>query len=76
LSISYAASNFDLSAEYVQRTDLIYNGNYHRFTFAGNFLITPNIILVAAIGKNFNQVNNILAVFGAKFGLSKEKVKL
>lgn len=76
LSLSYATSKFDISAEWVQRYDLIYKENYHRFTFAGNFLISPNIVLVASIGKNFSQVNNILAVFGAKFGISREKVKL
>ncbi|MBN9382031.1 MAG: hypothetical protein J0H74_14785 [Chitinophagaceae bacterium] len=75
LSLSYTATRLDFSAEFVERHDLSYDGSYHRFTFAGNFLINSNIVLVASIGKNFDKVNNILTVLGAKFGLSKEKVK-
>lgn len=76
LSASFAQKSFDIAAEFVQRNDLIYNANYHRFTFTGNIRVTSNIILVAAIGKNFDKVQNILTVFGVKFGLSKEQVGL
>lgn len=74
LNVSYSTKKFDVAAEFVERRDVEYQQNYHRFTFTGNFVITDNIILVAALGKNFNKVNNIISVFGVKLGLSKEKV--
>jgi len=76
LSLSYQEKNFDLALEYVNRRDIPNKSNYHRLALVANYQVMPGIVAVASVGKDFNKVNNVLAVFGIKFGLSKEKASL
>jgi len=76
VSLSYVGRKIDLSAEYVSRKDYQANKRYGRVAVVLNYLLSENIILVASTGKNFSNVNDIIAVFGVKFGVSTQKAKL
>jgi hypothetical protein len=78
LSLSYQDKdkNFELQVEYVNRRDLSLESNFDRFALVANYQIIPGIVAVASIGKDFDKVNNIFALFGLKFGISKEVAKL
>ncbi|MCW3466920.1 hypothetical protein [Chitinophaga nivalis] len=76
LSANYQRNRFDLSVEYVNRRDLELTNNYDRLAFAANFMINENFFAVAAFGKNFDKMNNIIALLGVKFAISKERVTL
>jgi hypothetical protein len=76
LSLSYQEKNFDLALEYVNRRDIPNKADYHRLALVANYQVMEGIVAVASVGKDFNKVNNVLAVFGIKFGLSKEKASL
>ncbi|WP_212003372.1 hypothetical protein [Chitinophaga sp. HK235] len=76
MSVNYQKGRFDLSAEYVNRHDLKNAINYDRLAFIANFMISDSFYAVAAFGKNFDKKDNILAVFGVKFALSRERLKL
>lgn len=76
LSANYQKGRFDLSAEYVNRHDLKNGQHYDRLAFVTNFMISDSFYAVAAFGKNFDRMDNILAILGIKFALSKEIVSL
>jgi len=76
LSLAYQEKNFDISFEFVNRRDIHAKSDYHRLALVANYQVTDGIIIVASAGKDFSAVNNVLAVFGVKFGLSKEKATL
>ncbi|MBS1563331.1 MAG: hypothetical protein JST39_03030 [Bacteroidetes bacterium] len=76
LSLSYQEKNFDLAFEYVNRRDIANKADYHRLALVANYQVMSGIVAVASVGKDFDKVNNVLAVFGIKFGLSKEKASL
>lgn len=76
LAASYQQDNFDLQFEYVKRNDVINHQSYHRLALVGNYMIAKNLVIVGSIGKNFSNEDNILAIFGAKFGLSRQKLTL
>ena len=76
LSLSYQEKNFDLALEYVNRRDIPNKTDYHRLALVANYQVMAGIVAVASVGKDFDKVNNVLAVFGIKFGLSKEKASL
>jgi len=76
VSLSFQKSKFDIAFEYVKRHDFSIKINNDRLAFVVNYIINDNVIIVGSLGKNFDKVNNILAVFGVKFGLSTEKIKL
>ena len=76
LSLSYQQKNFDLAFEFIDRRDIPTHTDYHRLALVANYQVADGIVAVASVGKDFNKVNNVLAVFGIKFGLSKEKASL
>ncbi|HVI44726.1 MAG TPA: hypothetical protein VM802_07645 [Chitinophaga sp.] len=76
VSVNYQKGRFDLSAEYVNRHQLQKAVNYDRLAFVANFMISESFYAVAAFGKNFDKKDNIMAIFGVKFALSKERVTL
>lgn len=75
-SLNIQKANFDLSFEYVRRHDISGKAGYDRVAFVTNYVINENIVLVASLGKNFSKVDNIVTVFGIKFGLSRQAQKL
>lgn len=76
LALNYDLRRLSLSAEYVYRKDFSVNTNYARFSFVGNYALLENIVLVASVGKNFSNVEDIITVVGVKLALSRSKLQL
>jgi hypothetical protein len=76
ISMSYEKQKFDIALEYVNRRDLSLKQSFDRFALVGNYVINDNFTLVASLGKNFAKVDNIITVFGIKFGLGNQKATL
>jgi len=76
LSLSYQKTKFDISLEYINRSDLSINSSSDRFAIIANYALSENIIIVGSFGKNFENVGNILSVIGVKLGFSNEKIKI
>lgn len=76
IAMSYEKKNFDISVEYVNRRDLSLKESFDRFALVGNYVINDNFTLVASLGKNFAKVDNIITVFGIKFGLGNQKATI
>lgn len=74
LSLNYETKKLTLSGEILSRKDFSINKNYTRYAFVGNYALTENIVLVASIGKNFSDTENMITSFGIRFGLSRTKV--
>lgn len=75
ISLNFQNDKFDFATEYVRRRDISLKKSYDRFTLVCNYALNENIILVASVGKNFATVDNIITVFGMKFGVSREREK-
>lgn len=74
--LNYDISKFTISLEYVHRMNLtseIFN-DYRLAAIAG-YKLTDNLYITSTLGKNFSDVNNIIALAGINFGFSKKKVK-
>jgi hypothetical protein len=74
--LNYDISKFTVSVEYVQRinfTTELYDD--YRVAAIGGYKLTENLFITSSIGKNFGDVNNIIALAGINFGYSKSKVK-
>lgn len=76
LSLNYELRKLSLAAEYVYRKDFSVNTNYARFAFVGNYALLENIVLVASVGKNFSNVEDIITVVGVKLALSRSRLQL
>jgi hypothetical protein len=76
ISMSYEKNKIDISLEYVNRRDLSLKESFDRFALVGNYVINDNFTLVASLGKNFTKVDNIITVFGIKFGLGNQKASI
>ncbi len=66
---------FTVSLEYIQRLNLtedIYDD--YRLAIVGNYKISDSLYLTTTFGKNFTDVDNIIALAGINFGLSKRKI--
>ncbi|HEY0066927.1 MAG TPA: hypothetical protein VGB46_06185 [Flavisolibacter sp.] len=74
LSLHYEKGPLNISAEYVKRRDISQKQNADRTTFIATYQLTPNMAIVGSFGKNFAQVDNIIAIFGLNIGLSKGTV--
>ena len=74
--LNYDINNFCVSLEYIQR--LNFTGNEFsdfRFAVIGSYKISDNFFLTSSFGKNFSDMNNIIALAGINFGYSKSKIK-
>lgn len=76
VALNYQKEKFNLSMEFVSRSDFSVKKNYDRFAFVANYVLSENVIIVASIGKNFRTIDNIVSAFGVKFGVSRSKVSL
>lgn len=73
---NYDISKFCLSLEYLQRLDLSkINGRDNRIAVVGSYAFSENMYLTTTLGKNFSQVNNIIALAGINFGVSNTKIR-
>lgn len=76
INLSYQNEDFDIQAEYVNRRDFSERANYDRLAIVVNYQVIPGIVAVASLGKDFKRVNNVFALLGVKFGISREVAKL
>lgn len=73
---NYDISKFTVSLEYIQRFNTTFNRNDDfRIATIGSYKLSDNVFITATFGKNFNEVNNIIALAGVNFGFSKKKVR-
>jgi hypothetical protein len=73
---NYDISKFTVSLEYIQRlntTTEVYDD--YRIAVIGSYKLSDNVFVTSTFGKNFDDVNNIIALAGLNFGFSKKKVK-
>lgn len=75
-SLNYENNKLNLSGELLNRKDFSINKNYLRYAFTGSYALTENIVLVASLGKNFGDSENMVTSFGIRLGLSRTKVSL
>lgn len=74
--VNYDISKFCISFEYLQRFNLTKsNGSDNRIAAVGSYSFSDNINITATFGKNFTEINNIIAIAGINFGISKSKIK-
>ena len=73
LRLNYDISKFCLSLEILQR--MAQENNDHRIAFIGSYKLSENLFITSTLGKNFNSVNNIIALVGINFGYSRNKIK-
>lgn len=74
--LNYDISKFTVSLEYVHRmnfTSDIFDD--YRLAAIGSYKLTDNVFITSTFGKNFSDVNNIIALAGLNFGFSQKKVK-
>lgn len=74
LSLHYEKGPLNISAEYVKRRDISQKQHMDRTTFVATYQLTPNMAVVGSFGKNFAEVDNIIAIFGLNIGLAKGTV--
>jgi hypothetical protein len=74
--LNYDMSKFCLSLEYLQRYNLTNSiGSDFRIAAIGSYRLSDNFFITTTFGKNFSDINNIIALAGVNFGISKSKVK-
>jgi hypothetical protein len=74
--LNYDILKFCLSLEYLQRFNLTKNNDSdYRIAVIGSYKLSDNIYFTTTFGKNFSDVNNIIALAGINFGISKSKIK-
>lgn len=74
--LNYDISRFTVSLEYIHRMNItseIFND--YRLAFIGSYKLSDNVFVTSTFGKNFSDVNNIIAIAGLNFGFSQKKVK-
>ncbi len=74
--LNYDISKVTLSLEYINRMNFTTNNlDDYRLAVIGSYQVSDNIFVTSTFGKNFSDVNNIIALAGLNFGFSKKKVK-
>ncbi len=74
--MNYDIDKFCISLEYLQRlntTESIYDD--YRVAVIGSYRLSDNFFITSTFGKNFTQVNNIIAMAGVNFGFSRNQVR-
>ena len=74
--LNYDISKVTVSLEYIHRmnfTSEIFDD--YRLAVIGSYQLADNIFVTSTIGKNFTNVNNIIALAGLNFGFSQKKFK-
>jgi hypothetical protein len=74
--LNYDISKFCVSLEYLQRFNLNKNnGSDNRIAVIGSYKLSDAIYFTTTFGKNFSDVDNIIALAGINFGISNSKIK-
>ncbi|MBD0254481.1 MAG: hypothetical protein ICV83_02080 [Cytophagales bacterium] len=77
VSVGYEDNkNFTLNGEFVFRNNLLTDKGTHRLALVANYRIIEELYVVGSFGKNFGQVENLIALFGVNLGLSTKPIKL
>ena len=74
---NYDIGKFSASFEYLQRFDLVSTSTTvdNRLAAIGSYQLSDKFYLTATFGKDFSNVNNMIAMAGVNFGFSQSKVK-
>ncbi|PID95252.1 MAG: hypothetical protein CSA95_00475 [Bacteroidetes bacterium] len=74
--LNYDIAKFTLSLEYVHRLNLTYEVfDHYRLAAIASYKLFDNVFVTATFGKNFEAVNDIIALAGVNFGFSHKKIK-
>lgn len=74
--LNYDINKFCISLEYLQRLDFTSKSySDYRLAAIGSYQISENFFITSTFGKNFTDVNNIIAMAGVNFGFSRTKIK-
>lgn len=74
--LNYDLNKFCVSLEYLHRLNFTSKGySDYRIAVIGSYQIFDNFFITSTFGKNFTDVNNIIAMAGVNFGFSKTKIK-
>lgn len=74
--LNYDISKVTVSLEYIQRMNFTSERfDDYRLAVIGSYQLTDSIFITSTFGKNFSDVNNIIALAGVNFGYSRKKVK-
>lgn len=75
--LNYDINKFCISLEYLHRLTFTSKSNFdYRIAAIGSYQISENFFITSTFGKNFTDVNNIIAMAGVNFGFSKTKTKV
>lgn len=74
--LNYDISKVTVSLEYIHRMNFT-NETFddYRLAIVGSYKIADNIFVTSTFGKNFSDMNNIIALAGLNFGFSQKKFK-
>lgn len=74
--INYDVSKITLSMEYVRRLSMTNDiSDDYRLAAVFGYQVSENIFVTSTFGKNYSDVNNIIALAGVNFGFSQKKMK-
>ncbi|MCH2223853.1 MAG: hypothetical protein MK066_03710 [Crocinitomicaceae bacterium] len=74
--LNYDIGKFSASMEYIYRHDSVNDMvSDYRLAAIGSYQLSSNFYLTATFGKDFTNVNNVLALAGVNFGFSKTKLR-
>lgn len=74
--LNYDISKFTISVEYIHRLNLTSDiFDDYRLAAIGSYKLSDNVFITSTFGKNFTEINNIIALAGLNFGFSQKKVK-
>lgn len=74
--LNYDINKFCVSLEYLHRLNFTSKSySDYRIAAIGSYQISENFFITSTFGKNFTDVNNIIAMAGVNFGFSRTKIK-
>ena len=73
--LNYDINNICISLEYLHRVNIT-SKNYsdYRIAAIASYQISENFFITSTFGKNFTNINNIIALAGVNFGFSQSKI--
>lgn len=77
-STGYESKNnrFSINAEYIYRNNKILKKSNYRLSAVANYKIADQLYVVGSFGKNFGDLNNIIALFGINVGIKNKALSL
>jgi hypothetical protein len=76
IRINHDYSKFSFSVEYLHRMNITSEAyDDFRIAMVGSYRLSENIYVTSTFGKNYSEINNIIALAGINFGFSKNKIE-